>query len=181
MKKKIFLYPDSYQTGDTQPPKKKQWLTLFVLAGLILVSSVLIGFSFLFPQVFASPAPRTLAYAKAAEENGSESGKIYGVDVVKYEALGISGQVVPPFFRMYYDMPTGIYITALDEKNAHLSPLLPGDILISCQGNNVTTHYQLTRILQSLWDAEQSCWTVDTAVVEVYRNDRIHQLYVSLE
>ena len=140
MKNRNFLYPDSYRTGDTQPPKKKQWLTLFFLAGLIFISSVLICFSFLFPQFFASPAPSTLAYAKAADADSGNNGYIYGVDVAKYEALGISGQVVPPFFRMYYDMPTGIYITAVDEANALLSPLLPGDILISCHGENVTTH-----------------------------------------
>ncbi len=181
MKNRIFPYPDSYRTGDTQPPEKKQWLALLILAALIFVSSIFCILSFFFPHFSASPAPKTLAYAKLTDANTTNNNQLYGVDVAKYDILGISGQVVPSFFRMYYDMPAGIYITAVEEETPPLSPFLPGDILISCHGENITTHYQLTRILQSLWDNDLDCWTEDTIIVEVYRKDRIQQLYISLE
>ncbi len=65
--------------------------------------------------------------------------------------IGIEGESVPKFDQYYYGIPSGIYITGIDEgSSAAVQNLEVGDILISLNGSAVTDPSALDDLICSL-------------------------------
>lgn len=180
MKKKNVYAPDSYRTGDTQPPAARRWPMVLLMASLIFLVGLFTALSFLNIRIFDDAAPNTLAHAYPSPNHDPMRPDLYGGSVETIDPLGLTGQEISVFSRHYYNLPSGIYITAVSEQTAYLSSVFPGDILISIQYEYVTNHYQLMTLLEALWDAEDACWLTDVVTVEIYRQGRVHQVYIPL-
>ena len=64
--------------------------------------------------------------------------------------LGLSGDSITRFDRYYFHIPEGLYLSDVDEhSDAHAQGISPGDILISLDGQPVTSQDQLDLIVNS--------------------------------
>lgn len=90
----------------------------------------------------------------------------------RWEDLGISGQAVTPFYQLYYDLPQGIQITALDE-NATGQGLCLGDILMAINGQPLAEPEDLTGLLRN-----KDRGAVLTLLI--YRENESHTIHFTL-
>ena len=80
--------------------------------------------------------------------------------------LGLSGESITKFDRYYFHIPEGLYLTGVDEhSDAFLQGIAPGDILISLEGQVITTQNQLDVIVNG-------CAIGDTLTAVIYRNSQ---------
>ena len=78
--------------------------------------------------------------------------------------LGLSGESITKFDRYYFHIPDGLYLNAVDEhSDAYAQGIAPGDILISLNGQTVTTQNQLDVIVNG-------CAIGDMLTAVIYRN-----------
>lgn len=64
--------------------------------------------------------------------------------------LGITGESITKFDQYYFHIPEGLYIGSVDShSDAFIQGLAPGDILISLDGEPITTQNQLDTIVNS--------------------------------
>ena len=62
--------------------------------------------------------------------------------------LGIQGESISSFYQYYYRMPNGLYITDVEaNSDANLKGVQPGDILISVDGQRITSQDDLRTLL----------------------------------
>ena len=58
--------------------------------------------------------------------------------------LGFTGEAITKFDQYYFHIPAGLYLTDVDlHSDAYLQGIEPGDILISLNGESITTQTQL--------------------------------------
>ncbi len=89
-------------------------------------------------------------------------------------SLGITGQTVTPFDRLYYRIPQGVYITAVNEaSDARAKGISPGDILLQLDGVRV----QDTDTLQTLLYNHNPG---DTVEVIIYRGGKQYSVSITL-
>lgn len=136
---------DTYQTGYTSPPKSRGGVVAFVLILVIFfcgVSTVLGILDVPLPDPLRTIDQEVSPLAFSGVQSEASS------DAVPF-VLGFSGQEVPELWRLYQDLPQGIYITNVDtQSDAALKGVLPGDILTSVNGQSVTDADQLQAILE---------------------------------
>ena len=83
-----------------------------------------------------------MAVAKPILEELMENGYVAG-----RPAIGISYDSLPLAFRIYYDLPEGVYVTAVyDGSDAQAKGVAAGDIITAVNGTRVTTIDELNRI-----------------------------------
>ena len=88
--------------------------------------------------------------------------------------LGITGQAVSGFDQLYYRLPQGIYITAVDENSdAAAKGIAPGDVLLQVGDTRITD----TDTLQTALYAQEAG---DTVTVVIYRSGRQYALEITL-
>ena len=81
-------------------------------------------------------------------------------------AIGITGEPVSSFYQFYYNLPAGLYITALEEdSDAADKGLEPGDILVSLNDVRIYTQDDLSSALSGLEVGE-------TVRVVIFRSGR---------
>ena len=81
-------------------------------------------------------------------------------------AIGITGEPVSNFYQFYYNMPAGLYITALDpESDAAVKGVEPGDILVSVGDTRVVSQEDLSSALSGREVG-------DTVRIIIYRSGR---------
>lgn len=64
--------------------------------------------------------------------------------------LGLTGEQITRFDQYYFHIPQGLYLTDISpDSDAHAQGLTPGDILISLDGEAITTQIQLDTLVNS--------------------------------
>ena len=90
------------------------------------------GLGFAIPMSVAKPILEELM------ENGYVAGR---------PAIGISYDSLPLAFRIYYNLPEGVYVTAVyDGSDAKAQGVVPGDIITAVNGTRVSSIDELNRI-----------------------------------
>ena len=90
------------------------------------------GLGFAIPMAVAKPILEELM------ENGSVAGR---------PAIGISYDTLPLAFRIYYNLPEGVYISAVyDGSDAQAKGVAAGDIITAVNGTRVTSIDELNRV-----------------------------------
>ena len=88
--------------------------------------------------------------------------------------LGITGERVSSFYQLYYGLPQGLYITSVEEGSAaEAVGIESGDILISVEGNPITSNDILKTVLYAYAPGEQ-------INMIVYRAGRQYSVTVTL-
>ena len=90
------------------------------------------GLGFAIPMAVAKPILEELM------ENGYVAGR---------PAIGISYDTLPLAFRIYYNLPEGVYISAVyDGSDAQAKGVVAGDIITAVNGTRVTSIDELNRV-----------------------------------
>ncbi len=135
---------DTYRTGSTRPPKKREGVVAFILVLVIFLCGVSTVLNFFHIQLPAPPLtiePETTPLTFTRNHSQQQTEDIAFL-------LGFSGQEVPELWCLYQDLPQGIYITDVADQAA-LQGVLPGDILLSVDGQNITSTEQLRALLDT--------------------------------
>ena len=104
---------------------------------------------------FAIPSTTVKEIVDQLISQGYVSGRPY---------LGLQMQELSSIDRMYYHLPQGVLITAVDpESSAHAKGILPGDLLLSIGNMRIT---EADSVTEALYAYEAG----DTAQLGIYRN-----------
>ena len=114
---------------------------------------------------FAIPSNTVCTVAQQLISQGYVSGR---------PTMGLEGETLQVFYQHYYNVPAGLYITWVDrESDAYEKGIRERDILMSVDGNRITTMANLKQILaQHQVD--------DTVEVIIYRGGKHYQLELTL-
>ena len=97
--------------------------------------------------------------------HGSVEGRVH---------LGIHGQEIDEFYQQYYDIPRGIFITAIEEESALFTRgVREGDILINLADTPILSFDILNSLLSSIEQGKEV-----TAVV--YRDGTQYQIKLTI-
>lgn len=163
----------SYQTGSTQPPKKRGGLVAVLLAAVIFLSGISSALGFLNIKLISQlrkneedHRPVSFHQADTVMENGiTDEGSLVA-------ALGIEGETVPVAYQRYYRLPAGVSVTKIISGGAaEKAGLAVGDILLSVGNVRITSTDELSAALYSHKAG-------DTVQLVIYRGHR--QISVSL-
>lgn len=136
----------TYQTGSTCPPKNRGGVVALVLVLVIFlcgVSTILGFFDIPLTVPVIQPEPENSPFSVTRNRIDANT------DDIPFD-LGFSGQEVPELWCLYQDLPQGIYITDVaDHSDAAIQGVLPGDILLSVDGENITSAEQLSALLEN--------------------------------
>lgn len=88
--------------------------------------------------------------------------------------IGLLGEPISRFDQYYYGLPAGLYITAVDsDSHAYQMGIEPGDILISINGQRITSQTELDNLVYGM----QIDDTLDTVI---YRGGKQYRLQLTL-
>lgn len=89
-------------------------------------------------------------------------------------SMGISGEALPGAYQRFYNLPAGLYITNVEENSeaAELG-IVPGDILVSIDDNQITDSKSLSTLLYSYQSG-------DTVELIIYRGSHYYSLELTL-
>lgn len=185
----------TYQTGPTLPPKNHYALIAFLLIVVIVLCGLVMALSLvnirLFQKLSSAQDSQVLPMSLLSKEN-TETGT-YGADQTTREApvsvevhaaeqdalsrgsLGFHGETVSPFYQLYYGLPQGFYITAVDaDSAAEKAGIQAGHIVLAVNGTPIPDAGTLTSILSH-------CQPGDLIRLKLYRNSREFEITFFLE
>lgn len=180
-----------YRTGSTHPPKSHRGLLAILLVITIFLCGIFTAFSLLNIRLFRS-LPVELGPVHLGDSSDADSAEcirfvnpgptaneitdslVEEASVPNYPWLGISVKQLSSFEKLYYQLPSGLYITQVDPAtDAAVKGLAPGDILLSIDGSVLTD----TAVLQELLCNHAPG---DTVSVMVYRDNGQHRINLKL-
>ena len=161
----------TYRTGGTQPPKSRGGLIAFLLVMVIFLCGVSTALGLMNIQLFRQLSEQSLQ-KEAPVVFSSQSAQAITDEVES--PLGFMGQTVPDFWRNYYHLPKGVYVTEVFSGSQACSQgIHPGDILVAFNGVSVPD----TQTLQSF--IEQSPPGSDVTL-RFYRNGQEAEIAITL-
>ena len=88
--------------------------------------------------------------------------------------LGLEGEIISRFDQYYYRIPAGLYITSVhSESHAYQQGIEPGDILISLDGQRISSQQELEQMVYALNIG-------DTVEAVVYREGNQYRIQLTL-
>ena len=88
--------------------------------------------------------------------------------------LGLEGEVLSRFDQYYYGLPAGLYITDVSaDSDAYQQGLEPGDILISINGQRITSQSELEQMVYGMNIG-------DTVEAVIYRGGKQYRIQLTL-
>ena len=117
------------------------------------------GLGFAIPISVAKPIVDELI------ENGYVAGR---------PAIGISGEALPTYYRMYYRLPDGVYVTAVNEgSDAKAKGIREGDIVTAINGESICS-------IDDLNTVKNQYAAGDEVTLTVYRSGAYYEITVTL-
>lgn len=162
--------PDSYRTGDVQPPKSHRGIITLLLLLVIFLGSLVSVLSFANIQLFrllnsGEEIPVHFISDVQLEEAREPE------DRIQLSGLGIEGQFLTQFDQHYFDLPQGIYITEVAD---FVQGVFTGDILTGINNIPVTDPDTVSALLDSYhWG--------DALRLEIYRNGKMQTVTAVIE
>lgn len=134
---------DTYQTGFTRPPKSYGGVIAFLLVLVIFLCGISTALGLmnirLFHQLTAAQKDSAVVFSQSAEDDHASNAP-----------LGFTGQDIPEIWCLYQDIPRGVYITEVDDRSdAAARGIVPGDILVSLDGEPTGDNAALQTLLNS--------------------------------
>ncbi len=143
---------NTYQTGSTCPPKNYRGVIAVLLAAVIFLGGIVSALGLMNIRLFRQlqiEKETEAASLRFAQESTSRTA-VASDDAAHWPALGFYGQDVSTFYRLYYRIPQGLYITYVAENsNAAANGVVAGDILLALDGVRVVGADSLETLLQS--------------------------------
>jgi membrane-associated protease RseP (regulator of RpoE activity) len=181
MKHDKFDYCDSwdqgtYQTGSTKPPKSRGLLVAMLLIVVIFLAGLtsILGMMDIHPLSVLETQSDTIPVALSGD-SPTIFRSVPDTDANQQPGIAISGEPLSALHQNYYHLPAGLYVNAVIEgSNAARQGLVPGDILISLNGESVTTNEELTEFLCN-------CQVGDTVEAVIFRDNNHKSVTLTIE
>ena len=157
-----------YETGSTQPPKSRV-LIVFLLVLLIFVGGIITALGILNIKLWSAIPPQkeesiSLRFSREEISTVNHFGASEPTKEEVNAGLGVDTETVSAFIRAYYSLPQGVYLPRVpDGSLADIAGILPGDILIAVDGQNITDTDNLDALLQHYKPG-------DTVTLTLYRD-----------
>lgn len=155
--------PDSYRTGDVQPPKNYRGITSLLLLLVLFLGCLVSALGFLNIKLFQllqddeDSSFRFVSDMRLTQQQESD-------DFAEISGPGIRGYSLSGFDQDYFGLPKGIYITYAQADTG----LLTGDVLLRINGVEVVDQDTLHYLIKLYDDAPLD--------LIVYRTQRYHTL-----
>ena len=167
---------ESYQTGNTHPPKSYGGVIALLLILVIFLSGIVSMLSLmnirLFRMVESQNTQDISPLARCAPAQPEISVAQYGI---AQSSLGITLQEITSFFQYYYDVPQGVCVTQVEpSSDCYAQGLRSGDVLTHCNDTSITCQEDLETLLMEAMPGEQF-------TLSYYRNGEQHQLTITLD
>jgi S1-C subfamily serine protease len=165
----------TYQTGSTKPPKSRGALVAVLLILVIFLAGVSSILGMMNIRLFSALNSQSTIPFALCDNTPTTLRTIPNTFPCEQPGIAISAEPVSPLYQHYYHLPAGLFINAVIEgSNAAQQGLSPGDILISLDGNPMTSNEDLTNFLSN-------CQVGDTVEAIIYRNNGHHNLTLTIE
>lgn len=135
--------PDSYRTGDVQPPKNHRGIISLLLLLVIFAGSLVSVLSFWGVSLLQllwmdanTPAPLKVDMRLSQQEEP--------IDQTQLTGLGVEGRFLSQFDQYYFDLPQGIYITQVHRSTGSIRT---GDVLTGINQIPIADAYSLHTLL----------------------------------
>lgn len=144
--------PNTYQTGNTRPPKNHQGLIAVLLILVIFLGGIVSALSMMNIRLLRLQSQNSTSpvqFSRNTQVSASVENRHPALEV---PALGLSGQEVTELCRSYYDWPRGLYISqVVPDGPADQAGLQFGDIVTELQGRQVADksdfYYQIRELV----------------------------------
>lgn len=156
---------DTYQTGMTDPPRKRGGLIAGLCMAVIFLCGIVTGLSAMNIQLFRqinSGHEQTKSVTFTRKDGVSAAAYSEGWQITEeaFWELGFVGRELTAVYRNYYALPQGIYISQVDSSSRlGLLGLQPGDVLLQVNDKPITC----------LEDAREALAGLQTGVLILYR------------
>ena len=142
----------TYRTGSTNPPKKSGCLFAFILIFLIFSIGIVSGLGLinirLWRNIDVSEPNETVSIVVSDPEE--ESADAQTAKISSNGPLGIQVESVSLLYQMYYDLPSGLFITHIEPGSGpDAADIEIGDILLQVDQTAVTTQEELAAVLST--------------------------------
>lgn len=144
-----------YRTGFTEPKKAKRGVLAALLMLVIFFFGLNTAFRLLDIRLFreitkdAGIAPASVRFSA---ENRAHT------QTPNVPSLGISGESISDFERLYYDVPMGFYVTEVaSESPASDAGILPGDVILYFNGHRTPDLEVLEQKIAACSPGESVC------------------------
>lgn len=169
-----------YQTSPGTQPKPKRGLVAVLLVLVILFGGLaslmgILNIRLLTVLSFLDREGPAVSFSLGEGENEPETRAVAEEACVCVTALGITTETVTEFLQSYYDLPQGVYITAVEEGSAaQAAGCLPGDIILDMNGTPVTDANSVALLMED-------CQPGDQLTLTLYRAGATHSIRLILE
>jgi len=162
----------TYQTGSTIPPKSYKGIIAFLLGAVIFLCGISTALGLLnirlFQQLQAQPDPTQAAVAFSRDLDASAA-------FSQETALGFTGETITDFWHTYHGLPLGVFIQTVEPgSEAARNGIVPGDILTSVNGRNITCIEELNTLLKN-------CAPGTSVRVGIYREEQHYEFSLTLD
>lgn len=163
-------FPDSYRTGEVQPPKSHRGIITLLLLLVIFLGSLVSVLSFANIQLF-----RLLSSGEDISVHFISDVQLEEIpeqdDIIELPGLGLQGQFLTQFDQHYFDLPQGIYITEVAD---FVQGIFAGDILTGINSIPVTDSDTVSALLETYrWG--------DALRLDIYRNGTMRTVTAVIE
>lgn len=168
---------DSYKTGSTRPPKRRNGLVAGLLIAVILLASVSSILGVMNIQMFRMLQADRENYVSFAPAQSGETEPAATQDASGEPSLGLTAESIGELDQRYFRLPAGVLVAQVRENGcAAAAGLAPGDIILRFNGTDVA-------LAEDLEQALQDCRVGDRIEVVYYRyrTDAQYQTTVILE
>ena len=153
--------PNTYQTGNTQPPKRHTALIAFLLVLVIFLCGAVTALSLtnirLFRQLSKTQDEKVLPFSVlSGRETGPTAETSAPAELYRDSwgntpgkaSLRVEGEELSTFYQLYYHLPQGFYVNEVTRgSSAYKAGLRAGDILLSLDGHPISCSEDLAGIL----------------------------------
>lgn len=150
-----------YQTGPTKPPKTYHRLLAVLLVLVIFLGGLSTALGILNIRLFRLLSLEQEEHVPIAFSQEPTVYKEDDDDGIRYDTLGLATEAVTPFLQSYYDLPSGVYITQVEEGSAaQAAGLYTGDIILMVEDSPTPDPDTLTKLLSALPQGQAANITV---------------------
>lgn len=161
--------PDFYETGSTRPPKNRGGIVAVLLVLVILLGSTcsalgIINLHLLWQLTQEPQNPGNLNVFASSPQDSAPSAIVESGETIRFPRMGLEGQTVSEFDRLFYSLPQGFLVTAVTENtSAHTAGIHAGDVITKLGGQAILSQ-------EDLADALRSCPAGEAIPVEFFRH-----------